>query len=54
MPADSIVEHFDVIEDIGTRKLAPVMAFPYYQNMSDEDLDALIVYLRSIPAQPQE
>lgn len=36
------------------RKLAPIMAFPYYQNMSDEDLDALIVYLRSIPAQPKD
>ncbi len=36
------------------RKLAPVMAFPYYRNVSDEDLDALIAYLRSIPAQSQE
>lgn len=36
------------------RKLAPIMAFPYYQNLSDEDLDALIVYLRSIPAQTRE
>lgn len=36
------------------RELAPIMAFPYYQNMSDEDLDALIVYLRSIPPQSAE
>ena len=36
------------------RKLAPIMAFPYYQNISDEDLDALIVYLRSIPPQPAD
>jgi hypothetical protein len=36
------------------RKLAPIMAFPYYQNMSDEDLDALIVYLRSLPLQPAD
>lgn len=33
------------------RELAPIMAFPYYQNMSDEDLDAMIVYLRSVPPQ---
>lgn len=33
------------------RKHAPIMAFPYYQRVSDEDLDALIVYLRSIPPQ---
>jgi len=36
------------------RNLAPIMAFPYYQNMSDEDLDALIVYLRSLPPQPPD
>lgn len=36
------------------RVLAPIMAFPYYQKMSDEDLDALIVYLRSIPKQPAD
>lgn len=36
------------------RKLAPVMAFPYYQHISDEDLDALIVYLRSLPPQPPD
>lgn len=34
------------------RVLAPIMAFPYYENMSDEDLDALIAYLRSLPKQP--
>ena len=36
------------------RKLAPIMAFPYYQGISDEDLDALIVYLRSLPPQPPD
>lgn len=36
------------------RKLAPIMAFDYYQNISEEDLDALIVYLRSLPPQPPE
>jgi hypothetical protein len=30
------------------------MAFDYYQNISEEDLDALIVYLRSLPPQPPE
>lgn len=34
------------------RQLLPVMGFDYYQNISDEDMDALIVYLRSIPPQP--
>lgn len=36
------------------RKLQPVMAYPYYRNISDADLDALIVYLRSLPAQPAD
>jgi mono/diheme cytochrome c family protein len=36
------------------RKLVPIMAFDYYQNISDEDLDALIVYLRSLPPQPPD
>ena len=36
------------------RKLAPIMGFPYYHNISDEDLDALIVYLRSLPPQPPD
>lgn len=36
------------------RTLAPIMAFPYYKNIADEDLDALIVYLRSLPAQPAD
>jgi hypothetical protein len=36
------------------RKLAPIMAFDYHQHISDDDLDALIVYLRSIPAQPED
>jgi len=33
------------------RMLLPVMAYPYYHNISDEDLDALIIYLRSLPPQ---
>jgi mono/diheme cytochrome c family protein len=36
------------------RQLLPVMGFDYYQNISDKDLDALIVYLRSIPPQPAD
>ena len=36
------------------RKLVRIMAFDYYQNISDEDLDALIVYLRSLPRQPPD
>ena len=36
------------------RKLARIMAFDYYQNISDDDLDALIVYLRSMPPQPED
>jgi mono/diheme cytochrome c family protein len=36
------------------RQLQPVMAFYLYEKISDEDLDALIVYLRSIPPQPKE
>jgi hypothetical protein len=31
------------------RELAKVMAFPYYKNISDEDMNALIAYLRSVP-----
>jgi len=31
------------------RKLARVMAFPYYANLSEEDLDAIVAYLRSLP-----
>ncbi len=31
------------------RKLAGVMAFPYYANLSEEDLDAIVTYLRSLP-----
>lgn len=33
------------------RMLLPVMGYPYYHNITDEDLDALIVYLRSLPPQ---
>ena len=36
------------------RMLLPVMAYPYYHNISDEDLDALIVYLRSLPPQSSD
>ena len=36
------------------RQLQPVMPFYLYEKISDEDLDALIVYLRSIPPQPRE
>jgi len=36
------------------RKLLPSMAFSYYANISDEDLDALITYLRSLPPQPTD
>lgn len=35
----------------GTR-LMPPMAFHYYANISDADLDAIIAYLRSIPPLP--
>lgn len=36
------------------RALVRIMGFDYYRNISDEDLDALIVYLRSLPAQPPD
>ncbi len=36
------------------RELLPVMGYSYYGNISDEDLDALIAYLRSIPPQPTD
>lgn len=32
------------------RELARVMAFPHYENISEEDLDAIVAYLRSLPA----
>jgi mono/diheme cytochrome c family protein len=34
------------------RKLARVMAFSYYQKMSDEDLNAIVAYLRSLAPLP--
>jgi len=34
------------------RDLVPGMAYPYYANMTDEDLNAIIVYLRSVPPSP--
>lgn len=36
------------------RELLPVMGYSYYRNISDEDLDALIAYLRSLPLQPAD
>ena len=36
------------------RKLQPFMGFQYYRNISDEDIDALIAYMRSIPPLPAE
>jgi hypothetical protein len=36
-------------------KLVPVMAFAWYKNTSQEDLDALVAYLRTLkPAEPDE
>ena len=34
------------------RELARVMAFPYYDKISEEDLDAIVTYLRSLPPLP--
>ncbi len=34
------------------REHLPGMAYPYYATISDEDLDAIIVYLRSLPPMP--
>jgi len=34
------------------RKLARVMGFPYYANINEEDLTAIVTYLRSLPALP--
>ena len=34
------------------RELLPVMGYSYYRNIADEDIDALIAYLRTIPPQP--
>jgi mono/diheme cytochrome c family protein len=31
------------------RQLAKVMAFPYYNKITEEDLDAIVFYLRSLP-----
>ncbi len=36
----------------GGRVLAKGMAFPYYQRINDEDMDAIVAYLRSLPAMP--
>lgn len=31
------------------RQLLPLMAFPFYAGITDEDLDAMVAYLRTIP-----
>ncbi len=36
------------------RMLAPAMGFPYYKNIDEEDMDALVLYLRSLKPQPAE
>jgi len=39
-------------EGIGhdSRALFPIMPYPHYRNMSDEDVASVVVYLRSLPA----
>jgi mono/diheme cytochrome c family protein len=32
------------------RQLLPIMPYPYFKNMSGEDVDAVVAYLRTIPA----
>jgi mono/diheme cytochrome c family protein len=32
------------------QKLAPPMPYPFFKNMTEEDLDAVVAYLRTIPA----
>ena len=34
------------------RKLAPAMGFSYYKNINEEDMDALVFYIRSLKPQP--
>ncbi len=29
--------------------MLPPMAYPYYANISDEDLDVIVTYLRTLP-----
>lgn len=36
------------------RELAKAMAFPYYKKISDEDLNAIVAYLRSLEPLPRE
>jgi hypothetical protein len=31
------------------RELAKIMAYPYYKNINEEDMKAMIAYLRSVP-----
>jgi hypothetical protein len=40
-----------IVEGV-SRELAKVRAFPYYKNISDEDMNAMIAYLRSVPPMP--
>ena len=38
---------------LGDRALVPLMAFEWYKNISADDLDALVTYLRTLkPATP--
>lgn len=32
------------------QKLSPPMPYPFFKNMTDEDLDAVVAYLRTVPA----
>jgi mono/diheme cytochrome c family protein len=41
----------DGVRPDGT-KLAPLMGFSYYENVSDEDLDALVRWMRELPPLP--
>ena len=43
-----------ITEGVGRdgRSMAKGMAYAYYKRISDEDLDAIVAYLRSLPAMP--
>ncbi|HET7286364.1 MAG TPA: c-type cytochrome, partial [Pyrinomonadaceae bacterium] len=34
---------------VGARKLAPIMPWGYFRNMTDDDLKAIFAYLRTLP-----